>query len=316
PSKFEYFMDYLRILDDNFKFSSIKDYEWNITDPELSKELNHPMVNTTIYPSNELCNIINLIALMDIYDKEKFKILDSSTLFTSMLKVHLFSLYTNKGLSATRESEHNLDGLYFFYDKLIDNEYSEDEMKKMLASIKEVIPLIPDIRDNFIIQYDFTKRLYDFSFSEFPVIANTLKLFLGNPYSELEKMMGEFKEGKFKEASSHFNKHQLLLIFVTPEMTSFNSTYNDNIDVNSRLALFQAYLEDRLGKEITAIDPFDGQPVRSTINDGKKTFYCLGHDGKDEKGLGNNITNCDSELKIQIKKYKDREDEKRKNANK
>ena len=209
----------------------------------------------------------------------------------------------NKGAIIANSSNYCLETLYVFYENLINDKYSADEMKSMLKTIKQALPLIPDYKENIEIQYDFTKDLYKFAFSEFPCLAYTVKLLSEDPYPKLEEMYTLFTEGKYKEGSDYIlNNQALSLIMFSPEFNNFYYDHNNFIDLNSKLALMKAVLEEKLGQKITAVDPVDEKPIRSIKkDDGEKIFYCLGHEGKDEKGTGSNITNCDTQLKERIK---------------
>ncbi len=288
-------------FDEAFNISSIKDFEWDVTDPEKAKN-NSPMINTTIISSYELSQISLLIAFTEDFCKKHNYIKESSLAFRAMLKNHLLCLYINKGNLITSDTKLSLDALYVFYDKLIGDMYTQEEMQNMLSTIKQVIPLIPEIKDNVKIQYYFSKRLYDHFYSEFPVLAYTVHFISGSPYLDLEKINELLNNEKYKEVSDYSNKRELKLIFISPAIRNVFYDYNDFLDIYSRLPLIQANLEYKLGKEITAIDPFDKKPIRYTIdNQGKKVFYCLGHQGTDKGTItSDNISNCDTKLKLDV----------------
>ncbi len=286
----------IKIFNESFKIDSIKDFDWNVFDP-TDNDSNNPIKRTFIFKSDDLNNISILISIVDSYINKNDSN-ESSNFLNSLLKIHLFNLYVNKGEFINHACD-GLEGLYIFYDNLINNYYSEQEMKSMLVIVKKIIDLSPDIKEYFKIHYDDSKKLYDFAFKEFPIISNSISLISGDPYKELNKIYDKIKEGKYKEVTDLFSSNPTLSsIFISPAFQFFYNHYNKYIDTISRLALFQAVLEDKLKMQITAVDPFDKSPIRFTVDkEGKKHFYCLGHEGKDLKGNGNNITNCDTELK-------------------
>ena len=87
-----------------------------------------------------------------------------------------------------------------------------------------------------------------------------------------------------------------------------NDADNKYVIVKSRLALIQAYLEEKLGEKITAVDPYDSKPIRCITDEkGKKTFYCIGLDGIDSNGTVGDITDCDTKLKKEFCDFSSKE---------
>ena len=297
-------------FDESLKMASIKDFDWNIFDP-TDIDPKQPLKRTIIYGYLDLTDISIFISLTDSYIN-KNNTEESTIFFKAVMKVFLLNLYMNKGEMIHKFCD-NLDGLFIFYDKLINNQYTEQEMKSMLTTVKGTFDLLPDLKEYLKINYDDSKRLYDFAFKQFPVISNTVSLLSGNPYPELDKIYEQLKEGKYKEVTDLFSTNpNLSYIFISPALQYFYIHHNSYIDIISRLALFQAYLEDKLKLEITALDPYDKSPIRFTVDEkGTKHFYCLGHEGKDYKGLGNNISNCDSKLKNILSSLEKEQEEKR-----
>ncbi len=291
----------IRNFDDSFKLESINDYNWNVMDsPEVDKK--NPLSRIFIISSSELIQLSTLIGLTEKYTKKDSEAADSSVLFNSFLKIYLLNSFINKGQILSQSSNYNLETLYVFYDNIINDKYSTDEMKSMLQTIKQALPLIPDYKEKIKIQYEDTLKLYKFAFSEFPCLSYTIRFISGNPFPILEEMYSLFEQGKYKEAGTYLRHHNLIcMIMISPDYLNYYEDHNTFVDLKSKLALMQAVLEEKLGQKITAVDPFDNQPIRSFKNDeGKQIFYCLGHEGKDEKGKGRNITNCDTSLKKQI----------------
>ena len=292
----------IKNFDNSFKLdSSIEDYKWEVINPP-DKPTKNPLNAIYIYHSTDLSQLTALIGLTEAYYPQKDEIADSSVLFSSIIKIYILSSYLNKGQILFNNNNTILETLYVFFDNLINNKYSADEMKVMLNVLKQAIPLIPDYHENVRIQYDFTKSLYDFAFSEFPCLFHTLSIVFGNPYPKIDEMYTLFKEGKYRDGSSFLKyNHSLSLLLIPPEFFSFYEDHIHFIDLKSKLVLMQAVLEDKLGLTITAVDPFDGKPIRSIKkDDGKIIYYCLGHTGRDEKGTGINIFNCDTKLKTKI----------------
>ena len=291
----------IRNFDDVFKLESIKDYNWNVIESTESDKKN-PLSRIFIISSSELIQLSTLIGLTEKYTKKDIEAADSSILFNSLLKIYLLNSYINKGHTLSQSSNYNLETLYVFYDNIINDKYSTDEMKSMLKTIKQALPLIPDYKESIKIQYEHNLKMYKFAFSEFPCLAYTIRFLSGNPFPILEKMYSLFDQGKYKEAGMYLHDHNLIcMVLVSPEFLNYYEDHNNFVDLKSKLALMQAVLEDKLGLTITAVDPFDGKPIRSIKkDDGKIIYYCLGHTGRDEKGTGINIFNCDTKLKTKI----------------
>ncbi len=292
----------IKNFDNIFKLdSSIEDYKWETLNPP-DKPTNNPLNAIYIYNSSDLSQLSALIGFTEAYYPQKDEIADSSVLFSSILKLYILSSYINKGQIITNNNNPILETLYVFYDNLITNKYSADEMKAMLKVLKQTISLIPDYQENISIQYNFTKNLYDYAFSEFPCLLNSLSIAFGNPYPKINEMYNLFKEGKYREGSNYLKHNKSFsLLMVSPDFHYYDEDHKLFIDLKSKLALMQAVLEDKLGLTVTAVDPFDGKPIRSIKNDeGKIIYYCLGHTGRDEKGTGINIFNCNTKLKTKI----------------
>ena len=294
--------DNTKSLDENLKIDSISDYDWNIFNQADEKQ---PLKATYIYDANELCNLSILYSLTEGYLKGKNNQFESDILFASMLKMNLLNLYVNKG--QINQNKYNLEGLHIFFDKLKKDEYSKKEMENMLKALKLSIPLIPDFNDHLLIHFEYGNNMANFFSSNFYTLYFTVRAIFGNPYPLLDKIKDCIINKKYKEiADTYKNNMNLGLIVLNPIFMHIDEAYGYYIDKNSQLALFQAYLEEKLGKEITAIDPYDNNPIRYTKdNEGKKVFYCLGHEGKDLNGEKGNIVNCDSDLKeVLIKREK------------
>ncbi len=292
----------IKNFDSIFKLdSSIEDYKWETLNPP-DKSTKNPINAIYIYNSSDFSQLSALIGFTEAYYPIKDEIADSSTLFSCILKLYILSSCFNKGQVLTNNNNHILETLYVFYDNLINNKYSSDEMKVMLNVLKQTISLIPDYQENVRIQYDFTKNLYDFAFSEFPCLFKSLSIVFGDPYPGINEMYNLFKEGKYREGSNFIkDNNSLSLLLVSPDFHYYYEDHINFINLKSKLALMQAVLEDKLGLTITAVDPYDGKPIRSIKNDeGKIIYYCLGHTGRDEKGTGINIFNCNTKLKTKI----------------
>ena len=292
----------IKNFDDCFKLDSLEDYNWNVIESPESDPKN-PLSRIYIISSSELIQLSTLIGLTEKYTKKDIEAADSSVLFNSILKIYLLNSYINKGEIIAKSSNYNLETLYVFYDNLIKDKYSVDEMKSMLKTLKQALALIPDYNEKVKIQYEQTQKFYKFAFSEFPCLAYTIKTLSGDPFPIIEGMYSLFKEGRYKEGAMYLHYHnQISMIMVSPEFMNFYEDYYKFIDIKSKLALMQAILEEKLGLKITAVDPVDNQPIRSIKDkDDEQIFYCLGHEKKDKKGTGSNITNCDTQLKEHIK---------------
>ena len=292
-AKYTEFKENIKKFDDNFNISTIKDFEWNIF--ESKSNINNPMSATYIITSDYLCKLCTFIGLSEAYSPKDDTTADSATLFSAFLKIYLLSFYINQ--NQIRENCLFGESIYVFYDNIISDKYTKNEMERMLAVVKDVIANYPDPQKIINIHYNFTKKLYDFAFANFLGISSLARIFFGNPYPLVDNIYNKCKEGKFKEATKIARENQFCLIFLTPELNSFESHYSLFILVKSRLALIQAQLEYKLGLEITAKDPFDNKPISfSTDEKGQKNFYCRGSQGKGK------IINCDTNLKNKILK--------------
>ena len=291
----------IKLFDDCFKIDSVKDYDWSVFDYS-DKESKNPYDLSYVVNSDDLNKLCTLIGLTEAYSKKDSESVDSSVLFGALLKLHLLNVYVNKGALAYWNTNLDLETIYVFYDNIIKDKYSKKEMENMLAVLKQAIPLIPNYADSIEYTYRFTKKLYDYSYSEFPFLTYTLSLFTDDSITSLDNIYNKFKEGKYKEGSDIASNQSLSLIVSSPEFANFYDHYKLFIATKSRLALMQAIIEDKLGLTVTAKDPFDNEPIRSYTNkDGKVIYYCLGVEGKDNKGTLENIVNCDTDFKSRIK---------------
>ena len=255
------------------------------------------MIATYIFTSDELCKVCTLIGLIEAYSPKNDDIADSATLLSAFLKIHLLNLYINQ--NQIRENSLNTESIFVFFDNIISDKYSKEEMERMLAVVKDVIANYPDPKKALTIHYEYSKNLYDFASMNFSRISFIARMINGNPYPILDSIYNNYKEGKFVEARKITKENQLALILATPELISFKEYYTRFMLVKSHIALIQAQLEYKLGLEITAKDPCDNKPISfSTDEKGQKIFYCRGFSGKGK------ITNCDTNLKREIIKRK------------
>ena len=280
------------VFNDNFKIDTISEYDWDVNE---QRGLNYkkPSIRTFIYDSEDLCNLSMFFGFTEKYLNNSTQKIESNKLFDAMLKTYLLNIYVNKSLFY--RIKNNLKGLPFFFEKLIYDEYSKKEMEKMLLVIKQINPLIPDYNDHIKMEFDYRKKDYEYSVKEYPYYSFMIRIIYGNHSRIMEKLNENITKRNYEEISKICEENPVL----TPPIFQFTKQgYIDYIILKSHLALFQAYLEEKLGKEITAVDPYDNNPIRYYEDNNKKIFYCLGHEGKDHGGQNGNIVECIFEGRI------------------
>lgn len=241
------------------------------------------------------------LILEQIKSRKSFSKCNCSHFFSLILKNMRIKEYANEYGAFNLDSlvrdgisnswiEANLYDYNIFYDLLINNKFSKVEMQEMLEAIKEYEKLNKPFEYYINKYYDPRIEHVDFLYSHSPIIS-FISIFYGNAPKEIRKMKDLVLKGDYLKAEDISSEYP------------YNPYINTIVGINvynyvlnlSKLAIFKAQLESRLGLEVTAIDPIDNKPIRNRVENGKTVYYCLGfnkeHDYVGSKSQGE-ISTC------------------------
>lgn len=215
----------------------------------------------------------------------------STPLISSMFKVAILAAKTSPGVYGNLVKNQIVSNIKPIYNYVKDNKLEKQEYSELLKALESYKSRSLDFDNIIKEESNNTTYLLDYYHANAFVYMYTMRIKNKDVYKEAEEIYEAAKSASndelLKLKSSANASSNIILKELIPD---FYSVKKACIETNSRLAILQAWLEERLGKPVTAVDPADGKPIRSANDsDGNKFYYCIGIDGKDEKGAGDDI---------------------------
>lgn len=217
----------------------------------------------------------------------------STPIFSSILKLGLFAANTSPGVYGNLVKNQIVSNVGGIFNYVRDGKLSDKrEYTGLLEALLKYKDRNFDFKKIIEAERDNTKYLLNHYTSSAFVYMFSMRLKANDPLKEANEiydMAASGENDKLNEAKTQADLSKNMIVKTL--IPDFYAVKKACIETESRLSLLQAWLETRLGKPVTAIDPADGKPVKEATKDGEKFFYCIGMDGKDDKGAGDDVNN-------------------------
>lgn len=169
---------------------------------------------------------------------------------------------------------------------LKDEKSAPEEMEKYLQTLKLMQVLDKPFKTAMEDEFIFFRHAYGQVYSKAPLAMWVLELIHGSPFKEYEKLSRQMMENPAAKIELSFISHNPVLVIAFPNFRKANYQWLEKTALKSLLI---ATIEQKLGKSLSAVDPYDMQPVRSMQKDGQTLFYCIGPDKVDNQGTGDDV---------------------------
>ena len=143
-------------------------------------------------------------------------------------------------------------------------------------------PLRTAMEDEFL----FFKHAYGRLYSRAPLAMWVLETYYGDPFEQYQKMNREMFDNPEYKLEMNLISHNPILIVAFPNFRRANFQAKEKATQKS---IMLATLAQRLGREVSSLDPWNGQPLKSVQQGDKLVFYSVGPNKADDGATGDDI---------------------------